>query len=167
MVTVLPATQTSATTQQLAPFLAQAVSWSLDAPNRSADDVLADPELAKYVSGWGREGDLAVLAYDDGHAADASPIGAAWLRRFRVEDAGHGFIAADIPELAVAVNREQQGKGTGTRLVRTLLDMARLSGESGVSLSVQQTNGAIVMYDRLGFEEIGVTDGAAIMLKRF
>jgi len=51
------------------------------APPRS---VVRRPELARYVRGWGREGDCGFLA---GDAAD-QPVGAVWLRLLRGENKG-------------------------------------------------------------------------------
>ena len=64
----------------LAEMLYEAVNWRDDgAEERPAlEEQLAQPELRRYVEGWGRKGDLAVVALD---RVD-EPIGAAWYRIF-------------------------------------------------------------------------------------
>jgi len=58
----------------LAEMLLAAAYWRLDGPLGDLPSVLARPELAHYVSGWPRPGDLGVVAQD------GPPVGAAWLR---------------------------------------------------------------------------------------
>src|SRR5699024_12351831 len=55
---------------------------------------------------------------------------------------GYGWVAADIPELTVAVLPEHQGRGIGGVLVDTVCTLARMSGFPAVSLSVEDGNGA-------------------------
>jgi hypothetical protein len=51
--------------------------WRPVAPLRSLDEVLADPNLAKYITGWGRAGDAGVVA-----TSDTGEVGAVWARNF-------------------------------------------------------------------------------------
>ena len=51
--------------------------------------------VALYVKGWGRVGDTALIAIEDGF-----PVGAAWYRLFRRELPGYGFVDEETPELA-------------------------------------------------------------------
>ena len=82
--------------------------------------VVAQPELARYVSGWGRRGDDGIIAV----GSSGEPIGAVWLRLWSEHDHGYGFINALTPELSVAVRPEARGGGIGTQLLRRLLQRA-------------------------------------------
>ncbi|MGH2971459.1 MAG: GNAT family N-acetyltransferase [Gaiellaceae bacterium] len=100
------------------------------------------PEAEKYIVGWGRPGDLGVVADDD--------VGAAWVRLFTREDHGYGFVAPDVPELSIGVAQEARGRGVGTALLEELL-----SRVGTVSLSVETDNPAVRLYERFGFVRVG------------
>jgi GNAT superfamily N-acetyltransferase len=122
--------------------------------------VVAQPELARYVSGWGRRGDDGIIAV----ASNGEPIGAAWLRLWSEHDHGYGFIDALTPELSMAVRPEARGGGIGTQLLRRLLQRADESHDS-VSLSVSAQNPAVRLYERLGFRSVAVV-GASMTMTR-
>ena len=42
---------------------------------------------SRYVRGWGRAGDTAVIALENGF-----PVGAAWYRLFAADEPGYGYI---------------------------------------------------------------------------
>jgi GNAT superfamily N-acetyltransferase len=88
------------------------------------------------------------------------PIGAAWYRLFTTGDPGYGFIAAGIPEVTIAVVPAHQRKGVGTALLKALLALARNDGLAALSLSVEQDNPALELYERLGFVKAKRTDKA-------
>src|SRR5204862_3329651 len=113
---------------------------------RSAEVVFADPRVARYLSGWGRPGDAAVIGEED-----SRPVGAAWLRLFPEEEPGYGFVAADVPELSIAVAPEARGRGIGTRLLEALVEAARDAGHRAISLSVEPENPERRLYQRAGF----------------
>ncbi|RAE29136.1 hypothetical protein DN524_34300, partial [Burkholderia multivorans] len=69
--------------------------------------------------------------------------------------AGYGWVAADIPELAIAVLPDHQGEGIGTALLDVLLSLARMSGVEAVSLAVEDGNGAKNLYTGRGFATVG------------
>ena len=107
-----------------------------------------------YVKAWGRPGDAAVIALEDGF-----PVGAAWFRLFREATPGYGFVDERTPELAIAVVPNARGKGVGGKLLDALLGRAREDGFGAVSLSVDKRNsGAIALYQQHGFEQVGETD---------
>lgn len=126
------------------------------APSR---EIVRLPELAKYVQDWGNRNDLGMIAEDE----NGMPLGAAWLRLFKGEKRGYGYVADDIPEVSVAVLPEYRGQGIGARLLEELLRMARARWR-GVSLSVQEQNPAARLYLRLGFVEVNRQGDSLTML---
>jgi ribosomal protein S18 acetylase RimI-like enzyme len=129
--------------------------------NRPADaSVVEQPELARYVNGWGRAGDDGLVAI----SSHGEPIGAAWLRLWSEQDHGYGFIDTLTPELSVAVRPDARGRGVGTELLRRLLLRADASHDS-VSLSVSVENPAVRLYERLGFASVTL-DGGSLTMRR-
>ncbi len=122
--------------------------------------ILKPPNIARYVEGWGRDGDLALIA-----AQDSVDVGAAWLRLFKGEARGYGYVDDETPELSVALLPEYRGKGIGTALMGRLLEQAGLRYKA-VSLTVSNENPAKKLYERLGFVKVGEDDTSAIMCKR-
>jgi GNAT superfamily N-acetyltransferase len=140
--------------------LFEAVSWNPERELPPYEFVIAHPELARYHDGWGRHGDLAVIAEQDGQA-----IGASLCRLFTEDDHGHGYVDDETPELAVAVWDGHRGEGIGTRLMGGIEDAAREAGFSRISLSVDADNPARRLYERLGYETLDVDDADVRMLK--
>jgi len=133
-------------------------------PGEEIDARTSDHEIRHYVEGWGREGDLAVVALDD---ESGEAVGAAWLRLMSSEDPGYGFVAEDTPELGIGILPGYRGRGVGGRLTDALLELAA-ERFSDVSLSVLDTNDAALhLYASRGFEEVAHADGAFTMLLRF
>ena len=71
--------------------------------------------VSRYVEGWGRPGDTAVIALEDGF-----PVGAAWFRLFQRAEPGYGFVDESTPELAIAVVPSKRGHGIGDELLGAL-----------------------------------------------
>jgi GNAT superfamily N-acetyltransferase len=147
----------------LAEMLYEAVNWLDDgAEERPAmDAVLAVPENARYVESWGRPGDVAMYALD----FRDEPVGAAWYRTFTAAAPGYGYVADDVPELAIAVFPEFRGQHVGTLLMGALVARAERDGVRALSLSVNRENPAKRLYARLGFEVVGETDASLTMLQ--
>ena len=131
---------------------------------------LRDRELARYWRGWGRPGDLGVVAESE---SVGFPIGCAWVRLFSPDEAGADFVGEDIPELGIGVVAAHRGKGVGSRVLRELLDRCR-TRFSGVCLSVRRDNPAIRLYERFGFRSLSgapiinrVGTQSVIMVLRF
>jgi ribosomal protein S18 acetylase RimI-like enzyme len=122
--------------------------------------VIARPELARYVQGWGRRGDDGCIAV----ASSGDPIGAAWLRLWSADDRGYGFVDIRTPELTVAVRPEFRGRGIGTYLLQRLLECADDLYDA-VSLSVAADNPAFRLYQRLGFKTVSV-GGVSMTMRR-
>ena len=118
----------------------------------------ADVPLERYVAGWGRRGDDAVVAIDE-----FQPVGAAWFRLFEADEPGYGFVDENTPELTIAIVPSRRGKGLGEQLLISLLDRAREEGYARISLSVEADNPAIRLYEQHGFAKVGDRAGALVM----
>ncbi|WP_349828387.1 GNAT family N-acetyltransferase [Brevibacterium litoralis] len=155
-------------TEDLLPFLVHAMNWSLDRPHRDAAALADDPVAFGHVADWGREGDLGVIgrADDQVPAGVAEAHGAAWMRLPDADVPTRGLVSASIPELMVAVAPDHQGEGLGRQLVAAALQLARLAGHEAVSAAVDESNGAITLFEELGFTSIGRTPDDAVLLLR-
>ncbi len=122
---------------------------------------LREPEIARYVAGWGREGDLGCIALICGN-----PVGAAWIRLWAGEDRGFGCVDAATPELSIAMLPGYRGRGIGGRLLAHLLAEVQ-SRYAAVSLSVSPGNPALRLYRRFGFEVVEETPSSLTMVKRW
>lgn len=114
----------------------------------SVKAVKQQPFLARYAMGWGRAGDRGCVAIRETEA-----LGAAWLRLWRGDDKGFGYISDEIPELAIAVIPHYRGQGIGTELLAQVLDQAN-GHYPAISLSVRQGNAALRLYERAGFIKV-------------
>ena len=83
----------------------------------------ADVPLERYVAGWGRPGDEALVAIDE-----FQPVGAAWYRLFEQDEPGYGFVDEETPELTIAIVPSRRGRGLGEQLLSALLERARAAG---------------------------------------
>ena len=133
----------------LADMLVETVNW-LPERNWPREQIMADPALAHYVTGWMRLDDFGVMAVD---GAD-QPVGAAWFRCLTAADPGYGYVGDDVPELTVGVVEQWRGRGVGRALVRAALDAARDRGVRAVSLSVERANFAAQLYAAEGFRTV-------------
>lgn len=144
----------------LTTLVAEAVNWTGE-HRVSLDDVRTDDHLARYVEGWGRPGDVGVVADDD--AGD--PLGAAWVRVLPAARPGWGFVADDVPELSLGVLPTGRGAGVGSALLDACLAAARAHGHRATSLSVEDGNDlARGMYERRGFVVVGREGGSDVLL---
>lgn len=143
----------------LAEMLVAAVFWRTYGPNGSVTEVLCQPQLAHYVTGWPRPGDLGVIALDR-----QQPVGAAWARSLPESDPGYGFVDAATPELSIGVVRAWRGLGIGSRLLSALIAAAHERGLTSMSLSVEPDNYARRLYERAGFRQVDQSDGSLTML---
>ncbi len=115
----------------------------------------ADPTFPKYVGGFPRGTDHGIVAEVRG-----APVGAAWWRYFTEREPGYGFVAADIPELSIGVVLAQRGQGIGRALLRALVGVRA----GPMSLSVEDGNPAIRLYESEGFVPVGRVGGSTTML---
>jgi len=126
---------------------------------RWADPELADLPLTRYVEGWGRPGDTALILIEG-----FQPVGAAWYRLFTSDEPGFGFVDEETPELTIAVVPSRRGRGYGAELLSALLEEARKVGFAHVSLSVEPDNPALKLYERHGFVKVAERGGAWVMV---
>jgi GNAT superfamily N-acetyltransferase len=128
------------------------------------DDVGADPVTSRYLDGWGRPGDVGVVALDGDE-----PVGAAWCRFFRVDAPAYGFVDEATPELAIGCLPNHRGQGIGRLLLEALFEAAHGAGFERLSLSVSTANErAVRLYRRLGFQPVGPwpDEGSVTMVAR-
>lgn len=140
-------------------MLFEAAYWRPDATRPTLEQGLANPEIAKILADWGRDGDLAVIA-DDGQRN----TGAAWLRFWTEANHSYGFISESIPELGIGVVAEHRGKGVGRALIRELIRHAAQRGIDQISLSVEDDNFSRDLYISEGFEKVSRVENADTML---
>lgn len=107
--------------------------------------ILEEPAIARYVEAWGtRQGDVGRIAL-----AEGAPVGAAWLRYFRHDRPGYGFVDESTPELSLSVLPSHRGQGIGSALIQSLLPVV-----PAISLSCDPLNPAWRLYARLGFQPL-------------
>ncbi|MEO6723858.1 MAG: GNAT family N-acetyltransferase [Blastocatellia bacterium] len=146
------------------PFLWEMLYQALFVPPGHSPfprDLVREPEISRYVDGWGRDGDLGVAAV---LAETQAPIGAAWVRLLTGDECGYGWVDDETPELTIAVLPESRGNGVGAQLLVQLIELAR-ARYPAVSLSVSVENPARRLYERLGFLTI-VRDEYSLTMKK-
>ena len=99
----------------LRDMLHHAYYWSEREPDEGPGPV------ALYVKGWGRPGDTALIAIDDGF-----PVGAAWYRLFRRDHPGYGF----VDEADAGACDRGRAEPARSRSRRSLLDGPGRTGAS-------------------------------------
>ena len=120
--------------------------------------IIYRPELQVYISEFGtNKHDIAFVADIDGKI-----VGAVWVRI--MNDYGH--IDDNTPSFAISVYKEYRGKGIVTALMKKILATLKERGYKQASLSVQKENFAAKMYQKLGFQIIGVNEEEFLMLKK-
>jgi ribosomal protein S18 acetylase RimI-like enzyme len=148
------------------PFLWEMLYHALYVPEGSPPfpkEIVNEPEIAKYVNGWGKSGDLGFVLIDQ---ASRLPVGAVWIRLLESKNPGYGYVDDTIPELSIALLPGYRNLGLGTQLLRHMIEDA--AGQfSGLSLSVSSENPARRLYERLGFSTIEVNGSSLKMLLKF
>lgn len=146
------------------PFLREmvyeAAYWRTEGERPSLEQGLSRPDLLTLLDGWGRRGDVALVAAD-GHG---TRLGASWFRLWTPERHSYGFVDAETPEIGIAVKPEFRNQGVGTSLFMTLLARARQEGFARVSLSVENANPARRLYSRFGFVPVHESEDALTLL---
>ena len=143
----------------LGEMLYAALFWTPRKERLPIELVLAHPEISIFHEGWGRPGDLGLVA-----EADGVPVGAAWYRLFTEESHGEGFVDEQTPELAIAVVDGQRGEGIGTRADGgDGRAGAWPTGSSGSRSASTRTIRRERLYARLGYAEYEPGDGLGRM----
>jgi GNAT superfamily N-acetyltransferase len=147
------------------PFLEQmlysALAWRPDVELPPREWVLAHPQVVVFHAGWGRAGDVGLVAEEAGE-----PIGLAWYRFFTDAEHGEGYVDEATPELAIAVVDGCRGRGVGKLLMEAIHARARADGVEQISLSVDRDNPARRLYERLGYVELEPDDENGRMVLR-
>jgi GNAT superfamily N-acetyltransferase len=117
-----------------------------------------DVPIGRYVDGWGRPGDAALVAMEGGHR-----IGAGWYRLFRESAPGYAFVDEHTPEVTVVVVPSKQEHGIGQLLLRGLIERAQAEAYRALSVSVERGNRAIAFFESNGFELARETENALIL----
>lgn len=127
------------------------------AEGASSRDILKQPEFARYVESWGREGDTGFVVTDK---PSREIMGAVWYRIPIAE--GQGRIEP-TPELAFAVKPGQRKRGLGAALLTQLVKAN--PHHSAISIRAAANNPAVRLYERFGFQIVSDT-GGTLTLRR-
>ncbi|MBI2423458.1 MAG: GNAT family N-acetyltransferase [Candidatus Hydrogenedentes bacterium] len=146
-------------------MLYEATHWrESEAPQEGeppdVDAGLAHPDLAKLLESWPRQGDFGAIAA----AEDGTPLGAAWFRYWTDENHSYGYVASDVPELAIGVIKPYRHVGIGRALLHTLQGAALALEIPRLSLSVEKDNPALLLYQSEGFATVGTLGNAYTMV---
>ena len=134
-------------------MLTHAYNWHV---NRLDTDI----PLSAYVDGWGRKGDTALIAIEEGHR-----LGAGWFRLFRESAPGYGFVDDSTPEVTVVVVPSRQGQGIGQLLLAGLVERAQVDAYRALSVSVEKSGAEVEAYAAAGFEQVAES-GYAVTMRR-
>lgn len=130
----------------LTDFLYEAI-FQRDSQNPIPRTVLQDPDIWRYIDGFGsKKDDHCLVAQVDGLI-----VGAVWVRCIP----GFGHLDDSVPEFAVSVYSQYRGKGIGFEMMTEMLRLLREKGYPKASLAVQKDNYAVKLYQRAGFEIYG------------
>jgi GNAT superfamily N-acetyltransferase len=112
----------------------------------------ATPVVALHLAGWLRAVDFGFIAEQDGVA-----VGAAWARQFSIDEKPVFYVDAHTPEVSIGITENFRGAGVGVRLLTALrLEAARR--EVGLCLNVRDTNSAVRLYQKIGFQRANGTE---------
>ena len=115
--------------------------------------------VSRYVRGWGRPGDTAVIALEDGF-----PVGAAWFRVFRPPSRATASSTSRRRSSRSRSCRPSAATGSATSCCRRLIEKAKAAGYDRLSLSVEPGNPARKLYERHGFAVVDEGDEAWTMV---
>jgi len=141
----------------LCEMVVETVNWK---PGREADldEVLSDERMRRYINDWGRAGDGGIIAEIQG-----KPAGAVWWRYHTAAAPAYGYVADDIPEIAIALAPSARGNGLGRQLIRAAKSELAASAKQ-ISLSVEAGNFARKLYESEGFVVVEQDDNDITMV---
>jgi len=113
---------------------------------------------------WRRFADPTLRVTSTILSEQAKQLGAAWYRLMTADDPGYGFIDSEIPEITIGVVPSRRRRGVGRRLLTALLDAARAEGHDALSLSVEEDNFALRLYESVGFRPVEKVGNAWTMM---
>lgn len=119
-------------------------------------EIIERASLQLYIKDFGSQKDDHCLAAE----CDGRIVGACWVRV--MDDYGH--IDDETPSFAISLYEDYRGRGIGTELMRSMLDLLRANGYKRASLAVQKENYAVKLYQKVGFEIVGENEQEYIML---
>ena len=137
----------------------EAFFWNSSGDRPTFEEFSHDPDF-RLLDGWGRFGDMAVIAEIEGMS-----LGAAWCRLWTDEHHWYGFVDSETPELGIAVERTHRSAGIGRLLLRALVKRLRDGGVQKLSLSVDPANFALRLYESEGFEKVAESGTSWTMIK--
>ena len=117
----------------------------------------------KILSGWGRNGDTAVIT----ETPDKIKIGAVWYRFWTDENHSFGYVDSQTPEMGIAVVRKYRRQGIGNALLIELIRIAAENQIKGLSLSVEKDNPARFLYLKHHFRKINTIANSWTMIRMF
>jgi ribosomal protein S18 acetylase RimI-like enzyme len=121
-------------------------------------EIVQQPELAHYVEGWGRTGDVGFVAHDKD---EANPLGAVWMRLPKGDRKTQGAEEEATPELAFAVKPAYRRHGIGAALLTQLVKVN--PQQSAISMRAAPNNPAVRLYERFGFKVVRESEGFVTM----
>ena len=131
------------------PFLWQMLYYAATMSgdiNMAIASAQTDPQLLHYVAGWGKAGDLGVIAVTN----EGASVGAAWVRLGVAHMDDATATAVDEPELAIAVQPTYRNQSLGAQMLASLRDEAA-AHYPAITLNVREDNPAVRLYKRAGF----------------
>lgn len=128
-------------------------------PRFTFEDLDGLQEITHYFSTFPDRRDFGLVEEEDGIARAV-----AWLVFLPADDPGYGFVDAGIPELSITTFGGFRGQGIGRNLLNQLIASAKARNLPGISLSVEDGNGARRLYEHLGFHVVGRSGNSDTML---
>ena len=141
-------------------FLAEMTLLAAIPPGPLPEGAAGLARVRRWTEGWGRPGDLGVVAWDGDER-----IGAAWCR-FQDEAIVRADGGAAMAEIAIAVVPSRRSRGVGGELLAALGNEAARHGHQDLCLTVGAANPALRLYERAGFTTVSRVGGRVAMATR-